>query len=161
VLGCCFPLIGIIFGHVLSRSWQLKQWQIERRWQDYQAVMTAIATAYMAMIRLYDLETALSASPEIRDEVNSIKHDSFRVIRDRITIATELESNSILDDWAAAVMNYEADTREVKRFAKRFSDINERLVRMARNHPPGKAKQVCRWLNWWVQYRWAKLRKRV
>jgi hypothetical protein len=161
--GVISPLIGIIVGHVLSRSWQLKQWQMERRWQDYQAVMTAITSAYMAILRL---DNAHLHTRELADEVDAIKHDSFRVIRDRIAIADELERGSILADWDTAVTNYELRPKEdeedaQKRFGRRFNAINEQLVRMARQPPPRRLSQVWRWLEWWMQYKWAKIRKRV
>ena len=155
------PLIGILVGHVLTRSWQIRQWRMDRRWQDYQAVMTAITSAYMAILRLDNAKATNSLTRELVAEVETIKHDSFRVIRDRIAIAGELENGNILVDWDTAVTNYEADTREERRFAERFSAINERLVRMARNPPPGTFKQLGRWLNWRAQYQLARFRKQV
>lgn len=98
IWGSLSPLFGIVVGHVLNRSWQLKQWQMERRWQDYQAVMTAITSAYMAVLRLDNARVSQSLTRELMDEVESIKHDSFRVIRDRIAIANELEYANILGD---------------------------------------------------------------
>jgi hypothetical protein len=120
----------------------------------------------MAILRLDNGKAAQSLTPELVDEVEMIKHDSFRVIRDRIAIADELEQWSILLGWDAAVTNYELRPKEdeedaQKRFAKLFSKINEQLVRMARQLPPGRLRQVSRRSNWWMQYRWAKFRKRV
>ncbi len=146
--GVASPLLGIIIGHVLSRSWQLEQWRMDRRWQDYQAVMTAVTSAYTAMIRLTEASTTSSFTPELMERVDSIKRDSFRVIRDRITIADELEHWNILADWDAAVTNYEADPDQSRRFAERFNDLNDRLIRMARRTPPGQIKQ------WWTRLRW-------
>jgi len=139
---------------------------MERRWQDYQSVMTAIASAYMAILRLDNASATQRLTQELVEEVESIKHDSFRVIRDRIAIANELECANILGDWDAAVTNYEFRPKEdnegaQKLFARRFSGVNEQLVRMARHPPPGRCKRFWRSLNWWIQYRWAKVCKRL
>jgi hypothetical protein len=66
--------------------------------------------------------------------VERLKMESFRVLRDRILIANEIAARDILRLWAEAFHNYEAN-RDEKKFADRFTKINETLVSMARKKP--------------------------
>ena len=140
---------GLLVGHLLTRSWQHEQWSRDKRHEDYQAVLSAISSAYMAMIRLDRLKKLALYSKEAVSEVEVTKVDSFRVLRDRIFIADELEEGNVLADWDAAVTNYEAtgrmDAAAAERwFAERFSELNGRLVRMALQ-PPKSIGAFRRW----------------
>jgi hypothetical protein len=128
------PLVGLVAGHFLTRSWQAEQWSRDRRWQEYQELLKAVTSAYMAMIRLDAANKAMSSMPELVHETETVKHDSFRVIRDRIIIAGELAFADILGEWNAAVVNYDADKQE-RKFSERFKKLNERLVDMALGPP--------------------------
>jgi hypothetical protein len=44
------PLVGILVGHYLSRSWQREQWFRDKRSEDYQAVLSATVAAYTAIV---------------------------------------------------------------------------------------------------------------
>jgi len=124
------PIVGILVGHFLTRSWQREQWIRDHRWQEYQELLKAITSAYMAMIQLNVGRRAMSDTSALEREIASIKHDSFRVVRDRIIIAGELAFEDILGTWDAAVTNFDNDGEE-RIVAKRFTELNERLVEMA------------------------------
>ena len=76
-------------------------------------------------------------------DVEVIKADSFRVLRDRIFIAEELNYAGILVEWDTMVTNYGMHTIDERKFADRFSELNDKLVRMALNTPklPGRFKR--------------------
>ncbi len=50
--GVIAPLVGILVGHYLSRSWQREQWFRDKRYEDYQAVLSATVAAYKAIIQV-------------------------------------------------------------------------------------------------------------
>jgi len=81
-------------------------------------------------------------------EIDVIKSDSFRVLRDRIFIAEELNFGGILAEWDTIVTNYQKHASDEREFAGRFSNLNDKLVRMALNPPKlhGRFKQW--WMNW-------------
>ena len=76
--------------------------------------------------------------------VEAVKYESFRVLRDRIFIATEIENGNVLGDWDTAVTNFEMHASTVKVFGRRFNDLNARVVKMALN-PPKRIGFYRRW----------------
>jgi hypothetical protein len=97
--GVIAPLVGILIGHLLLRSWQREQWFRDKRYEDYQAVLSATVAAYMAIVRVDMASLTSLFTPEMLQEVEVIKADSFRVLRDRIFIAEELDYGGILVEW--------------------------------------------------------------
>lgn len=79
------PLVGIAFGHWLSRSWQFKQWKLENRRQEYREVLSALAVAYTMMQR-YIVEAKRGESDageiptltEVESRLEQAKLESFR-----------------------------------------------------------------------------------
>jgi hypothetical protein len=153
--GAIAPLVGILVGHFLSRSWQREQWFRDKRYEDYQAVLSAIVAAYTAIVRVDMASTTSLFKPEMAEEVEVIKADSFRVLRDRIFIADELDLAGILVEWDTLITNYTKHASDEREFAGRFSSLNDKLVRMALNPPklPGRFKQ------WWMRRELAKYRR--
>jgi hypothetical protein len=137
------PLVGIFIGHLLGRSWQREQWLRDKRYEDYQAVLSGVTSAYMSIIRVHKVRETSHYTPEMVQDVERIKADSFRVLRDRIFIADELETTNISGKWDSAVTNFEMPGRDERLFADRFSQLNTQLVRMARGAPrnPGWLKR--------------------
>lgn len=153
--GVVAPLVGILVGHYLSRSSQREQWYRDKRYEDYQAVLSATVAAYMAIVRVDMASLTSLFTPEMLQEVEVIKADSFRVLRDRIFIAEELEFGGILAEWDTTVTNYARHAIDERIFAGRFSDLNEKLVRMALNPP----KRYGWFRQWWSSRKLQKLLK--
>ena len=141
--GVIAPLVGILVGHYLSRSWQREQWFRDKRYEDYQAVLSATVAAFTAIVRVDMTSLTSHFTPEMQQEVEVIKADSFRVLRDRIFIAEELDYGGILVQWDSIVTNYGMHTSDEQEFTGRFSEFNDKLVRMALNPPksPGWFKR--------------------
>lgn len=136
-------LVGIFVGNFLSRSSQREQWFRDKRYEDYQAVLSATTAAYTTIVRVDMASLTSLMKPEMLQEVEVIKADSFRVLRDRIFIAEELNYAGILVEWDTAVTNYAMHTIDERKFADRFSKLNDKLVRMALDPPkhPGRFKR--------------------
>ncbi|MGO9776024.1 MAG: hypothetical protein ACLQGT_13145 [Terracidiphilus sp.] len=152
--GVIAPLVGILVGHYLSRSWQREQWFRDKRYEDYQAVLSAIVAAYTSIIQVgwadySDLRGEIERGPngitfrktKRSQEIDVIKADSFRILRDRIFIAEELDYGGIFVEWDTIVTNYSSGEQE---FTGRFSEFNAKLVRMALN-PPKRPGWFKRW----------------
>ena len=151
--GVIAPLLAILVGHQLSRSWQREQWFRDKRYEDYQAVLSALVAAFMAIVRVDMASLTSLFTPEMLQEVEAIKADSFRVLRDRIFIAEEHNFGGILVEWDTTVTNYAKHAIDQRIFAGRFSELNDKLVRMALNPPkhPGRLKL------WWMSRELRKL----
>jgi hypothetical protein len=123
------PMAGVLVGHFLTRSWQREQWHMDQRRQEYRELLTAITNAYMALIRSdYGDESNFI---RFTLEVAAVRDESFRTLRDRIYIAGEIANADILGQWDTAVTNYEYDKKEERRFAERFTNINNQLIFLA------------------------------
>lgn len=90
---------GIVIGHFLTRSWQHKQWLRDKRADDYQAVISAITGAYLALKRVDAVSLTSLFNDQMMREMESIKSEAFRVLNDRIFIAAELKRARIMDKW--------------------------------------------------------------
>jgi hypothetical protein len=145
-------LVGIFVGNRLSRSSQREQWFRDKRYEDYQAVLSALVSAYTTIVRVDMASSTSLYTPEMLQEVEIIKADSFRVLRDRIFIAEELNYAGILVEWDTMVTNYGMHSSDEREFAGRFSELNDKLVRMALNPPrhPG----------WFERWRLRRLRRK-
>jgi hypothetical protein len=165
--GVIAPLVGILVGHYLSRSSQREQWFRGKRYEDYQAVLSATVAAHMAIIQVYkgdysDLRGTIQRGRNgityrekktVQEEIDVIKADSFRVLRDRIFIAEELDYGGILAEWDTIVTNYAKNTIDERIFAGRFSEFNDKMVRMALN-PPKR-------LGWFKRWRLSRLSRKL
>ena len=140
-VGITGTLAGVVMGHLLTRSWQQEQWLRDKRWQEYRELISAVTSSYIALIRLDAVRGTPASTRELSEEVNAIKHEAFRVIRDRLIIAKEIESGLVLDRWDEAVSNYDRDGN-VRRLAERFTGLNSLVIHLAL-HPPVKASR------WW------------
>jgi hypothetical protein len=131
-------------GHLLSRSWQREQWLRDKRHEDYQAVLSAVSSAYMAIARLAGAVGTPNYTHELASEVEAMKVESFRVLRDRIFIAMELESEDVLVEWETTITDFDLRSINGRIFSDRFTDLNLKLVRMAL-HPPKGIGRFRRW----------------
>jgi len=164
------PLAGIVLGHVLSRTWQFRQWKLENRRQEYREVLQALTTAYLQMQRFKVGEKGTAnAKDQIEVEglsehsyrIEQAKMESFRVLQDRIVIADELEWVDALRTWADAFHNFEIDGND-RLFSVRFKKLRETLVSMARRKTGYTLpfhRRLRRWAEWKL-YRWKNRKSR-
>lgn len=148
ILGTLSAAFGV---HVLTRGWQREQWARDKRIQDYQDVLSATTSAYLAVLRIRTIRgdevlarvagTGPTHHLDAIRELEDTKADSYRVIRDRIFIAKELEYADILMQWDTAVINFER-SGDSRLFAERFTALNGKLVAMALNSPPVAAAMM-------------------
>lgn len=117
------PLVGILVGHFLTRSWQRTQWLMDSRKQEYRELLTTLTNTYIVFGQYIGHSIALD--PQTRREVDQAERESYRVVRDRLFIAKDLQEADILNLWATAVENYKQGL-DIKVFAKRFTTSMER-----------------------------------
>jgi hypothetical protein len=132
ILSGAFLVVGTYLGAFLnqhfSKSARREEWLRDNKKQEYKELLTALSNAYLTLIRFGTPGTALPG--EIERQISDTEADSYRVLRDRLFIAVELESKNISQLWTEAAHNF-AVNRDARKFAERFSAINDKLVRMA------------------------------
>jgi len=122
------PLIGVLVGAYIANRNQRRQWLLDNRKQEYRELLSALSSAFIALTRL---NTPMIAIPgELERELRNAETESFRILRDRLFIATEIRDTRILGLWLEATRDVDHD-RDLVKFADRFNQINKTIVYLA------------------------------
>jgi hypothetical protein len=121
------PLVGIALGHFLTRSWQHKQWLLDRRKEEWRELLTALADSLRSSLKIYPAR-ALSGDEE-REIVNA-HADAFRVIRDRIYIAADVKLLDLENRWSATVEHH-SQTLDAAALGRTYDVIRLEIVKRA------------------------------
>jgi hypothetical protein len=128
IVGIAGTLGGVVIGQRMSRKSQREQWLLDSTKQEYRELLSAFSTAYMSLQRLY--EPGSVSSEQDQRQCSAVELDSYRVLRDRLYTAVELEREDIRRRWAEALVNFK-DTKDARKFADRFSSICDTIVWLA------------------------------
>jgi hypothetical protein len=121
---------GILLGHYLTRSWQHEQWLRDKRYDDYQTVLSAITAAYLAITRVNNATFTSMYTEDMARELEVIKADAFRVLHDRIFIAGELRNAAVMKKWLYVLDSYHQPGKQQESGAA-FSALTAELASMA------------------------------
>jgi hypothetical protein len=128
-----FGVAGALLGHYLTRSWQREQWRIDRRTEEYRELVSALSAVFTNMQRF----GGGGGDREFHMKLLQVNVDAFRVIRDRIFIASEIAEADILGRWRKAfdlVDGYQM--ADWATFANEDQELSKTLVQMALSPPP-------------------------
>jgi hypothetical protein len=123
------PLVGVLVGAWLARSWDKEKWLKDNRKQECRELLTAVTNAATAIL---DKSTATSPIAQARKthEANDAYLTSVKVFQDRIFIAPDVERAKLFDLWPIAVNAYNTYGDRV-RFDDSFEEIKKKIVEMA------------------------------
>jgi hypothetical protein len=107
------PLCGLVAGHILTRSWQRRQWILECRKAEFREVITALSDA---VVHLMMFTPAYEVGPAEKqwNEFETCLKIAMRTLADRIYIARDLRELDTTDRFLQATQG------------ARQSDIGER-----------------------------------
>jgi hypothetical protein len=126
--GAIGPLVGILVGHVLSRSWQQKQWMLDRRKEEWRELLTTLTRSFVTICRLTGPMRVLDGDDmRALDEAQTVAQTT---IRDRIFIAKELKELKIYETWVGAARAFEKDMIYMP-FAEQYAVLNAKIVAAA------------------------------
>lgn len=126
--GVIAPLVGILAGHFLSRSWQQNQWMQDRRKEEWRELLTVLTRSF-ATICKYTGPMMVLDGDDMRalDEAQTVAQTT---IRDRIFIAKDVKQLGIYETWVSAVRTFENDKVYIG-FAGQYAIINAKIVNAA------------------------------
>jgi hypothetical protein len=130
--GATGPLIGILVGHHLTRSWQREQWRRDNRKQEYRELLSCLSNAYTHMVRF---GSGHGWPDEIHQRVEEVKTESFRVLRDRIFIAEEIKKSGIMELWAKVFHSFGTFGQSGLLDPSEFEDLIRQIVTLAITDP--------------------------
>jgi hypothetical protein len=125
------PLVGVRYGHVLSKRLQKEHWTTDNKKQEFREVLSAITEAFSTIVRYGS--AGIATGPEEQRARDRAESTSFAILRDRLFIARELEELRAIHRWAEATRDFDNQhdiTQFTQRFAKLTSDIKEAALRI-------------------------------
>src|ERR1039458_4650037 len=72
-IGTGIGFVGILVGQRMARNTQREQWLLDKRTEDFQAVLTALTSAYMAITRVDTASFTSLYADDMAREVEVIK----------------------------------------------------------------------------------------
>jgi hypothetical protein len=123
------PLIGVLVGALLARSWDKQKWMKDTRKHEFQELLTALTDAATAI-----LGSKERVVPGIAHRGDGPAYAAYlktvRVFNDRIFISKDLKERKFLDRWAFAVNQYAASP-DRNTFDETFEAIQNEIIELA------------------------------
>jgi hypothetical protein len=123
-LGIGGTLGGIICGHLLTRSWQRKQWLLDRRADEFRELLTALSDSLRVSMLMH---SGGALGPNEQREIANAHSAAIRVIRSRIFVFYDIAKLDIELRWIRAV-NAHKESLDVEPLAKVFNEIRIQIV---------------------------------
>ena len=125
-LGIVGTLCGIVVGHFLSRSSQREQWMRDRRHEEFQELLGALAVSMLAEVEaMYQSEL----TPEERKDKTRKTADFFQIAQTRIFTFTDVKRLDIKREWLAAVnAHLTSKPRDLETFDRAYQTLTQKLV---------------------------------
>jgi hypothetical protein len=132
---------GVILGHYLTRSWQLEQWRIDHRREEYRELISSLVAVYT---NLHWYPSDAGGQMDLRLKIEASKADAIKVVRDRIIIAAEIDEIGALRLWYQAFRLYDSDrSRENwSKLGDAHEQLTKSLVEMALAPPPNAFRRM-------------------
>ncbi|MFI5116333.1 MAG: hypothetical protein ACHP8B_06495 [Terriglobales bacterium] len=122
------PLIGLLVGHMLTRSWQRQQWLMDNKKQEYRELLSAISHTIVALINSQAFDN--NNPNALKVELMNLSKDVYRIFGDRIFIADDMARTQLRERWMGAINEFLRNCN-VETFALRVYEIKETLVKLA------------------------------
>jgi hypothetical protein len=120
---------GVLVGQRMARNTQREQWLLDRRKEEWRELLTALAESLRVSLKIYPAR-ALSGDEE--RQIVEAQSNSFRVIRDRIFIASDVQRLNIENRWSAAVQHH-SQTMDAKHLGATYKELRSEIVKAATN----------------------------
>jgi hypothetical protein len=96
------PLVGLLAGHYLLRSWQREQWLLDSRKQEFRELITAL-TDTIVHLMMFTPAYEVGKGAEEFDELKAAQKIAMRVLADRIYIAEDLRELNAAERFFEAI----------------------------------------------------------
>jgi len=125
IWGAVGPLVGVIVGHVLTRSWQQRQWLLDQRKEEWRELLSTLTASFATICKLTGPVMVLDGNDMQKlDEAQTLAQTT---IRDRIFIAKEVKELKIYELWVSAARQFEKEKIYIP-FAEQYALINAKIV---------------------------------
>jgi hypothetical protein len=119
------PMVGILVGHFLTRSWQQKQWLMDRRHEEFQELISALDASMTSEVGHADYSMELT--PQERRDKARRTSDFFTVLRTRIFIVDDIKRLDLNRRWTKAFAQYRKEN-DTLLFHETYLELIQQLV---------------------------------
>jgi hypothetical protein len=134
VFGAVGSLIGVIIGHLLTRSSERKRWRLDKEAEEYRDLLDALSAAYLSLgkIELARGTDRIRRTPEPLQEEDA----AFRLLRDRMFVASKIRRGKILERWTEACKRFTGGQDTYTEFSTKYDAIADTIIRLATGKAP-------------------------
>lgn len=127
------PLVGLLIGAWLSRSWQRKQWVLEGKKAEYRELISTLSQSYHCILKNWpaliapfgEVICTLTDGAQQRETLEA-EVAGQRVIEDRIFIDKAMRAENVREQWALL-----AAEKDLMRIYNYWTSLHDVLVKMA------------------------------
>ena len=127
--GAVGPMVGILVGHVLSRSWQQKEWILDRRKEEFRELVSALTAATVEFLVFHTSRG--TKTPQPMETWLAAQKVAYQTVADRIYIATDMTAMEVGERY----LKISSDLREFEHFdepANRMTALLNEIVEVAK-----------------------------
>jgi hypothetical protein len=113
-----------------ARHSQRDQWELDKRSEEFRELLDALTVAYLdacEIRRLARIGIARDVEDDGEIEPTVIEMTAYRLLRNRIFTAIDLEAEDVAGRWDTALINFKR-SGQIETFAARFSSISATIV---------------------------------
>jgi uncharacterized protein YneF (UPF0154 family) len=125
IWGALGPLVGVLVGAWLARSWQWKQWVLENKKSEYRELIGVLSKSYHNLVKNLPETTTAVLGPEEQRALGDDWVAGLQVIEDRVFIDKEIRAAKIREQW------WDMGDWDLKKTTEKWPPLHETLVRMA------------------------------
>jgi hypothetical protein len=127
-LGIAGTLGGIIVGHLLTRSWQRKQWLMDQRQSEFRELVLALEESLRAYLTKWLFTEAFTK--EEHKEIFIRQSGFLKVVRTRIFTSKDMVRLNADERWGEAIHDYKKDG-DTELFRNSYESLMRDLVKTA------------------------------
>jgi hypothetical protein len=124
------PLIGVFLGAYIPQRWHRKQWLLDNKKEEYRELLDSLSAARFHLMTKVPLDPETGIPSERHRPSDAEKH-AYRVMRDRIFIAQEIEEQKIAEQWEKAAAAFDAQILNSKELSDSYEEVHKTIVRLA------------------------------
>jgi hypothetical protein len=123
------PLVGLLVGHFLTRSWQKKQWLLDNEKQEYRELLDALSGAYLSLAKT----ELVRGTDRVRStpETSEAEDAAYRLLNDRIFIASKLKEENVFEQWTTMYKRFTGGQDTFTEFSSKYTAIHNTIIRLA------------------------------
>jgi hypothetical protein len=126
------PLLGVLVGALLARSWDKKKWMNDNRKAEFRELITALTNAATALMMQQTHLNEHRLQTDEEEHARQTHLEAWKVIKTRIFIAHDVKEMKLFDRWGESIKAMRA-TKKVHPFEDSFEKLKDEIVERAKS----------------------------